>query len=41
MTLLKYVTLLMLNAIPDLGTVRRDFLDPALIIEFPELKPEM
>ncbi len=32
---------LVLNAIPDLGTARPDFLDRALIVEFREMKPEM
>jgi hypothetical protein len=29
------------NAIPDLGTARKDFLDCALIVEFLEMRPEM
>jgi hypothetical protein len=32
---------LVLNAIPDLGTARPDFLDRALIVEFLDIKPEM
>jgi len=32
---------LVLNAIPDLGSARPDFLDRALIVEFLDLKPEM
>ena len=29
------------NAIPDLGAARPDFLDRALIVEFPDMTPEM
>ena len=32
---------LVLNAIPDLGTTRPDFLDRALIVDFFDIKPEM
>ena len=31
---------LVFNAIPELGTARRDFLDRALIVEFLSIKPE-
>ena len=32
---------LVLNAIPDLGAARPDFLDRALIVEFLDMKPQM
>ncbi|HVB82641.1 MAG TPA: hypothetical protein VNE82_22160 [Candidatus Binataceae bacterium] len=32
---------LVFNAIPDIGTARPDFLDRALIVEFPGIKPEV